>query len=192
MKKHSRSPIIKAPALQIERIEESSLCRQPMSDRRWQKNLALLKTRIGLLDRSLIQEVNGAICAAHEWLEPLMERYCESTCPACRDVCCQATEVYFNLADLLAMLAQGIDPPSGQTRRRTGEPCRYLTQAGCSLTRPVRPYVCVWFLCEAQMDLYREEPASTQRRFVATLEALRTNRLKLESHYESLFPPPLC
>jgi hypothetical protein len=175
----------------LEKTEESSLYRQPMSDRQWQENLAVLKTRIGRLDQRLVHEATGAIHAAYDWLEPLMVSYCEITCPACSDVCCQATRVFFNHTDLLVILALGLDPPPGQTRPRASEPCRYLTQAGCSLKRTVRPYVCVWYLCEAQMDLYREEPALTQRRYVATLASIRTNRLRIEGHYESHFPPLL-
>lgn len=160
-----------------------------MSDRQWRENLATLKTQMGCLDQNLVHEVTEAIRAAYDWLEPLMERYCHITCPACSDICCQATRVFFNHTDLLVILAMGFDPPPGQTRLRASEPCRYLRQAGCTLKRTLRPYVCVWYLCEAQMKLYGEEPASIQRWFVATLESLRMGRLRLASHYESHFPP---
>jgi hypothetical protein len=189
MRERFRSPIIKASAHHLEKTEESSLYRQPMSDRQWQESLAVLNTRMDLLDQNLVQEATGALRAAYDWLEPIMERYCEITCPACTDFCCQATRVFFNHTDLLTILALGLTPPPGQTRSGAAEPCRYLTPAGCSLKRTVRPYVCVWYLCEAQMALYREEPAKTQRRFVATLESIRANRLRIESHYESLFLP---
>jgi len=150
-----------------------------------------LKSRIANLDQRLTEEATGAIRTAYHWLDPIMGRYCEITCQDCRDVCCTATGVYYNLTDLLVILTVGSDPPPGQTRSHASEPCRYLTPAGCSLKRPARPYVCVWYLCEAQMDLFQEEPTSTQRRFLSTLESLRRNRLRLESHYESLFPPTL-
>ena len=189
MRERFRSSIIKAPAHHLEKTEESSLYRLPMSDRQWQKNVAVLKMRMDFLDQSLVHEATGALRAAYDWLEPLMERYCEITCPVCTDFCCQATRVFFNHTDLLTILALDLDPPPGQTRSRAAEACRYLTSAGCSLKRTVRPYVCVWYLCEAQMALYREEPALTQRRFVATLASIRTNRLKLESHYEGHFLP---
>lgn len=183
----SRSPILKASPL-LERTEESSLWRQPMSDRQWWANLGILQARLDRLDQRLVQEVTEVIRVAYGWLEPLMERYCEISCPACSDVCCQATGVFFNHTDLLTILAMGLESPPGQTRNRASQPCRYLGPAGCVLKRPHRPYVCVWYLCEAQMQLYGEEPAATQRRFVATLAAIRTCRLKLASHYERRFP----
>lgn len=185
------SPAMKVPGGCLEKTEESSLYRQPMSDRQWQHHVAVVKTRIALLDQGMIAAAVGAIRSAFDWLDPLMENYCEITCPACGDICCRATGVFFNLTDLLVILGMGLAPPVGQTRSHASEPCRYGTRTGCTLTRIVRPYVCVWYLCEAQMELHREEPASTQRRLVATLESLRRNRLRLESHYESLFPPPL-
>ena len=159
-----------------------------MSDRQWWANLGILQARLNRLDQRLVHEVAEAIRVAYGWLEPLMERYGKITCPACSDVCCQATGVFFNHTDLLTILAMGLNPPPGQTRSRASVPCRYLSAAGCVLKRPLRPYVCVWYLCEAQMKLYMDEPAPTQRRFVATLTAIRTHRLKLASHYEILFP----
>jgi hypothetical protein len=187
MRARSHSPIIKTPALQIEKTEESSLYRQPMSDRQWQRNLAILKTRIGLFDQRLVHEVSGAIRIAYEWLDPIMERYCEITCTTCEDFCCEAAKVFYNQADMLSIIAMAIDPPPGQTRTHPADPCRYLTLDGCSLERTARPYVCVWYLCEAQMGLFQGEPASAQRRFIAAAEGLRANRLKLESYYENHF-----
>ncbi len=87
---------------------------------------------------------------------------------------------------MLSLLALGISPSSGQTRTVPFEACRYLTPIGCSLHRAVRPYVCVWYLCEAQMELFRSEKASTQRLFVKHLQRLRLARLELESLYENL------
>lgn len=192
MKTLPRSPILSTSALRLEKTEESSLYRQPLSDRQWQEILAVLKTRMGLLDPRLLQEASCAVRAAHVWLDEVMARYCEAVCPTCRDVCCQAAGVFFNLTDLLVILALGLDPPPGQTRSCAFDPCRYLTRTGCSLKRPLRPYVCVWYLCEAQMDLYREEPASIQRHFVATVESLRGHRLRIEAEYERLFLRRSC
>jgi hypothetical protein len=189
MKTRPQSPILAAPAPPLLKTEESPLYRQPMTDRQWQANMEVLKTRVVLLDQEIVQSAAREIRVAYDWLEPHMERYCEITCHACSDSCCHAARIFYNQTDMLSIIALDTDPPAGQTRARASDPCRYLTRAGCSLKRVVRPYVCVWYLCEAQMDLYQEEFASAQRRFVATLESLRANRLRLESHYESHFPP---
>jgi len=184
MKPHDRTVSPQPPASPLEKLEESSFLRQPMSDRQWRAHLAALKIRLGSLDREQLHAAAGAIRSARDWLDRLLEQYCQITCPACPDVCCHATRVFFNRTDLLAILALGLNPPPGQTRSVACAPCRYLTPAGCSLERILRPYVCVWYLCEAQMDLFGKEPASVQRRFTATLESLRRARLRLESLFE--------
>jgi hypothetical protein len=170
------------------RTEESSFYRRPMSDSEWQEITALLKSRIALISQRTISLLSGRILEALEWLDPVMKGYCEITCPNCDDPCCTAKNIFYNRADLLFLIASGITAPSGQTRNHPFEPCRYLTPKGCRLHRIARPYVCVWYLCEAQIDLFREESASVQRRYIKHLEQLRLARLELESLYENLSP----
>jgi hypothetical protein len=173
------------------RIEESSLYRQPMSDSEWQGTLTALKTEIARLDQKAIERLAGQILGALGWLDPVMKRYCKITCPNCNDPCCLAKNIFYNRADILSLIALGITPPSGQTRTRACAPCRYLTPHGCRLERAVRPYVCVWYLCDTQMDLFRGESALTQRFFIKQMEQLRLARIELESLYEGLSPSHL-
>lgn len=168
------------------RVEESSVYRRPMSDSEWLEIMAVLKTGIALLNRAAIQSLSGQLREAFSCLDPVMEGYCRITCPDCSDPCCTARNIFFNRADMLSLLALGISPPQGQTRTLPLEACRYLSPKGCRLHRAVRPYVCVWYLCEAQMELFRSESTSTQRLFVKHLQRLRLARLELESLYENL------
>ena len=173
------------------RIEESSLYRQPMSSSRWREVTERLRTGLALLDQEAVQSSAGQIREALQWLDPIMTRYCAITCPHCKDPCCQAQAIFFNRTDLLFLIASGTSLPPGQTRVSPLAPCRYLQSTGCCLPRTARPYVCVWYLCEAQMDLFGEERAATQRLFVMHLEKIRRNRLRLESLYESHCAPGL-
>jgi hypothetical protein len=168
--------------------EESSLWRQPMSDSRWQEVIAGLKTEMALLDQGLVQSLAGRICEAVQRLDSFMTKYCGITCSSCDDPCCSADGIFYNRADMLYLLAMGITSLSGQTRTRPHQPCRYLTSGGCCLPRVARPYVCVWFLCEAQMELFQRESGSTQRQFIRNLESIRADRLRIESLYGNLFP----
>jgi hypothetical protein len=170
------------------RTEESSLYRQPMSDAEWQGITTALKTGIAQLDQKVIERLAGQILGAFDCLDPVMKGYCGITCPGCNDPCCLAKNIFYNRADLLSLIALGITLPSGQTRTRPCAPCRYLTPHGCRLDRTARPYVCVWYLCETQMDLFRGEKALTQRLFIRQLEQLRLARLELESLYENISP----
>jgi hypothetical protein len=188
MRTRFRSPISDSPEVPLSRTEESSLWRQPMSDSQWQEVVASLKTRMAMLDTRSFQSLAGQIREAVQWLEPMMTQYCDLTCPGCDDPCCRANAIFYNRTDMLCMLAMDISPPPGQTRILPFQSCRYLTSNGCCLQRIARPYVCVWFLCEAQMELFKGESGSTQRQFIKSLECIRMNRLRIESLYEHLFP----
>ncbi len=173
------------------KIEESSLYRQPMSSSQWREVTEILRAELALLDQEAVQSSAGQIREALQWLDPVMTEYCASTCPSCKDPCCHAQAIFFNRTDLLSLIASGTSLPPGQTRVSPLAPCRYLQPTGCDLPRIARPYVCVWYLCEAQMELFGEERASIQRHFIRHFENIRLNRLRLESLYESRSPMPL-
>ena len=193
--------------------EESSRYREPMSDSQWQALRSKLARELRELNGNLVERLVEQIQKDIEWLDGHMTRYCEITCPACTDPCCLAQNIFYNRADLLYLVGQkkaatpgpigeqsspapsasryrlhAFEGPSGQTRRQTADPCRYLAQHGCLLPRIQRPYVCVWFLCEPQMELFACEPAAFQRQFIDVLKNIRTHRLQLESLYEQSFP----
>ena len=172
--------------MEILKTEESSLYLRPMSDPEWQEVVQNLRNRVALISQEPFQSSAAQIGEALQWLDPVMTKYCELTCPQCIDPCCNAHAIFFNQTDMLSLIAMGISILPGQTRVRPDEPCRYLTPKGCHLERVARPYVCVWFLCETQMDLFWEESASTQRHFVKQFENIRLSRLKLEALFESL------
>jgi hypothetical protein len=168
--------------------EESSLWRKPMSDSKWQELIADLKSSMAMLDQGSVQPIAKRICHAVQWLDLIMAKYCAITCSSCDDPCCGAEAVFYNRTDMLSLLAMGIAPSPGQTRTSPNQPCRYLTPAGCRLPRIARPYVCVWFLCQAQMELFQSESGSTPREFIRSLESIRADRMRLESLYEIRFP----
>jgi hypothetical protein len=188
MRTRFHSPISNLSDIPLSKTEETSLWRQPMSDSQWRQVTAGLKSGMAMLDQGSLQSLAWQISEAVQWLDTIMTKYCDITCPGCDDPCCSAGAIFYNQTDMLSLIVMGISPPPGQTRTQPFQPCRYLTSSGCCLQRIARPYVCVWFLCEAQMDLFRDESSSTQRHFVKSLESIRMNRLRIESLYEKLFP----
>jgi hypothetical protein len=163
------------------RGEESSLYRGPLSAAAWDEALNHARIRLGRWDRQRSSSIVAGIDRAIGWLDPVMTRYCELTCPACEDPCCHGERVFYNLADILVLVARNNGLPPGQTRSEDGERCRYLTPVGCTLARSHRPYVCVWFLCEPQMELLHGETARFQRDFLNALREIRAGRLELEA-----------
>jgi hypothetical protein len=164
--------------------EEPALYRRPIPDHEWRRIAALLRVSVSRLDQRVILPLRDQITERIQWLDGYMTRYCELTCPSCEDPCCGGRMVFYNRTDLLLSTLSASDTyPPGQTRERPDHSCRYLEQDGCRLSRTVRPYVCVWFLCDAQMDLLQDEPALFQRHFVRVLGEIRTLRLRLETLY---------
>lgn len=166
------------------KLEESSCYQNPMDDGQWTRLLQDLRDKLLSRNWDEIHTLAQAIRERVEWLDPIMKNYCELTFHDCEDPCCHGRKVFFNRTDMLYLTALNLTPPPGQTRINALAPCRYLTSSGCSLPRTIRPYVCVWFLCEAHMEIFQEEPAAFQRRFIKTLEEIRSYRLKLESMHE--------
>lgn len=167
--------------LAVTRPEESSAFRAPMTDERWRDVVRGLERQIDPPRRFLLECLSREISRNILSLDVFMHRYCEATCPSCDDPCCSGRKVFYNRTDLLYLIGTGEPLPPGQTRQAEGEPCRYLASHGCVLPRGKRPYVCVWFLCEPQMELFQAEDAATQRKALGTLLEIRSHRLRLES-----------
>jgi hypothetical protein len=167
------------------KFEESSLYREPLSEAAWDEALILAASRVREADRNLAAAIVARIDRALARLDPVMTRYCELTCPNCGDPCCHGKRIFFNLADLLVLTLRDTGLPPGQTRSAEGEGCRYLTATGCTLPRTHRPYVCVWFVCEPQMELLQGETARFQRDFLHALSEIRQGRLALEALFDA-------
>jgi hypothetical protein len=171
------------------KMEESSRYREPLTDLQWQTICLGLQRQLQRLDQCQIRWLARQIFQGLHWLDPHMNAYCRATCPTCDDPCCDGREVFFNRADLLYLISLGdVRSPKGQTRTEPGAGCRYLGPTGCLLARTQRPYVCVWFLCEPQMELFNTTSGSFQRQLINVLTNIRTCRLKLEGLFEELYP----
>lgn len=161
--------------------EESPLYREPLTGTLWDR--ALAEARLSLRDqhRELALSIVARIDRAIAWLDPVMTRYCERSCPTCEDPCCNGKRIFYNFADLLVLTVRHTTVPPGQTRAGPEEPCRYLSATGCLLSRYHRPYVCVWFVCEPQMHFLQKESTRFQRDFLDALLEIREGRLALEA-----------
>ncbi len=172
------------------KTEESAKYRHPLKDAQWNQTLNDLRVELSARDGDALRALVDHIGSCIDWLDSLMNRYCESTCPICREPCCEGKGIFFNLTDMIFLAALDSSLPPGQTRTSEGEPCRYLSLTGCLLPRRVRPYVCVWFLCDPQMQLLQEETVTLQRHLIRVLQEIRRCRLLLEALYEQKDCPP--
>lgn len=167
-----------------DRIEESCRFRHPMTDREWSEALQEVTIHASKLDEKVTSFHIRKVLEGLQLLDEKMDEYCALTCPLCDDPCCHGRNVFFNQADLVFLVTSGQRRPPGQTREHSSESCRYLAAEGCTLSRKNRPYVCVWFLCEAQMRYFFEERPKVQREMTRAFEQIRRARLQLEACYE--------
>jgi hypothetical protein len=158
----------------------------PFSAEEWSKTIDELKTGLSRLDPDRMRMHAERVQKGIQALDSIMTDYCHLTCPTCSDACCFGLKVFFNRTDLLYLLTLRDEIPPGQTRAHPFEPCRYLSLSGCELARTVRPYVCVWFLCDEQMALFALETPKIQRQFLKVLQDIRLHRQALEYEYETL------
>ena len=153
--------------------------KQPFSQEIWRKDTGKHKKNFSPLDRVRMQTLAQAIREGLLWCDETMDRYCNTTCDGCRDFCCDANGIYFDLADLIYLLILDNDLPAGKTRALRDAPCRYLSPTGCILPRMCRPFICTWYLCEPQMTLFDAEPLPIQKEFTAVLQMVRRCRPQL-------------
>jgi hypothetical protein len=183
-----RNPSMPIPLTSAPKTEESNIHREPIADAQWRAIFLSLHHELEALPTASLTEARRLALRIREnleWLDGCMTEQCRATCPDCEDPCCTGLKVFFNRTDLLYILASGEETPPGQTRDHATGACRYLTPSGCTLPRTRRPYVCVWFLCDPQMELLQQESGAFQRRFIGALQDIRACRLQLEALYEA-------
>ena len=163
------------------------LYKRPYNEAEWHTLTVKLKEGFAPPDRERMQTLAQAIREGLLWCDETMDRYCHATCHGCRDFCCSADGIYFDLADLIYLLILDNDLPASQTRALQGAPCRYLAEEGCILPRMCRPFICTWYLCEPQMALLHAEPIPFQKQFTAVMQMIRRCRQQLLAlHAQSL------
>ena len=117
-----------------------------------------------------------------ESLFSLMDNLCRETCPDCSDVCCRRAWVWIDFKDLLFFHLADVPLPEQQLLSRQGDHCRYGGPDGCRLDRLQRPFVCTWYLCPAQTQHLRKEPAEMKRISDFLLQIKRLRR-KMERSF---------
>ncbi|WP_319407134.1 hypothetical protein [uncultured Desulfosarcina sp.] len=150
----------------------------------WQEANASLATTVRQ-NRSVIAESRRQAHQIKCLLEltfPHMDRLCRTSCPDCTDICCQRAWIWADFKDLLFCHLAGIPVPDRQLLGRQEDHCRYGGPAGCRLERIRRPFVCTWYLCPAQTQRLRKEPAELQT-IQETLRQIKGLRQKMERSF---------
>ena len=137
----------------------------------------------------VLVEVAGAIAGKIDSLESVLDNLCERTCPDCREPCCVRATVRYDFRDLvfLHFLWKGL--PVGQPSAVAGKACSCLGDKGCVIPRMVRPFMCTWYLCPAQMALVRAAEAGSEAFLVGWLREIQECRKALERGFLQIVSP---
>ena len=115
----------------------------------------------------------------------LMDDLCAVTCLFCPDPCCLSAKVWIDFRDLLFLHLSDQQIPQNQILPNLKQTCRYWNPGGCTLTRILRPWVCTWYLCPAQVANFRQQSPGVQETFNQTVKAVKASRKKMEAEFIS-------
>lgn len=107
---------------------------------------------------------------AFDAISPDIEHYTSHVCPSCERVCCIDRHGTHELEDLAFIEVIGESPSPLPPLDDDTQPCRHLSQMGCSIERWRRPYRCTWYFCSA---LLHAMPAMDKRKYREFMHKLR-------------------
>lgn len=155
----------------------------PRSTPRWRSSndaLArlLARHRPGLAPAAVMAR---RIRHAVDTLVPAMTALCRRTCRFCPDPCCINHTVWFDFRDLLLFHLLDEPIPARQAATEKGEPCPYLTGRGCRLPWRMRPWMCLSYVCPAQLAILKNEERSRSAIIYNKINRIGNYRLRMEA-----------
>ncbi|SMC71618.1 hypothetical protein SAMN02746065_10854 [Desulfocicer vacuolatum DSM 3385] len=122
-----------------------------------------------------------------ESLSRPMDDLCTVTCINCEDICCQKATIWYDFKDLLYLYFAFGRLPAGQIAKHkdpTGHlQCHKLLPTGCLLSRLERPFVCTWYLCPAQKQIFMSGNGVNGKHFMEKLNQIKRLRNEMESKF---------
>ncbi len=125
--------------------------------------------------RELADELKDAFDA----VSPFIEKHTSIVCPECNQVCCIDKHGRCDMNDLVFLSALDAKIPDNLPDREESEPCRFLTDTGCSLERWRRPFRCTFFFCNPLLKSLENDNAKLYRAFVQYFQHMVLIRQKL-------------
>ena len=133
--------------------------------------LAKTKTR-GLRKKYLAKDLKEAF----DIVSPFIEKHTAIVCPDCENLCCKDRHGRYDKNDLVFLGALGVDIPCGTSGLEETDPCRNMTETGCSLDRWMRPYRCTFFFCNPLLNSMENDNAKLYRTFMEYFKHMVSSR----------------
>ena len=116
---------------------------------------------------------------AFDSISPYIQRHTSEVCPSCPKVCCIDRHGRYEENDLVFIEALGLANLHCDPDRPDTDPCRFLSEKGCSLPRYRRPFRCTWYFCERLLESMHGDKPRDYREFMAAFENLQRLRREL-------------
>ncbi len=114
--------------------------------------------------------------AAFENMDPFIQSYTAEICPYCGSVCCANRHGMPEYADIVGMLAMGLEIPEYDLGVEQGAMCQFMGEEGCVLPRARRPYRCTWYFCDPLLLKIDMAPMQEYRFFINGVQELSRAR----------------
>jgi len=103
---------------------------------------------------------------AIETIDAFIQGHTAEVCPDCRNVCCINRHGHYDYSDLIYIQALGLEPPVYKEDVRDTDCCQFLSAAGCTIERPLRPFRCNWYFCNTLLKSMEDGAAKPYRQFI--------------------------
>jgi hypothetical protein len=128
--------------------------------------------------------ISQQIVQAYADIDTVLDMVCLMSCPACSEVCCSRATVWYDLKDLLTVYLNAGEFYDKQIYRRPDRSCCNLTPSGCRLIRAERPFICTWYICPDQKNVFNQMLDKDQRSgFFRWIDDRKKARKELEQLY---------
>ena len=160
-----------------------SCSRVVMQPRGWQVSNGALASLLANHRRILGRAVRTAatIRRGMDELAPLMAALCRRTCRFCPEPCCINNTVWFDFRDLLLFHLLEAPIPSRQAASDADHACPFLDHHGCRLPSQIRPWMCIQYICPAQLSVLKKDGQASLAGLLAKIDRIGKQRLRMEA-----------
>ncbi len=156
-----------------------------LESRTWREVQAALDHHMRLysVHNATLVSLANSIADNLQAIDEIMDQLCASTCLCCPEPCCLHADVRYDFRDLLFLHCQQEALPLYQPRLHPGRPCSFLERGGCLLPRPLRPFLCTWYLCPWQMKMIQKASSLDMAHVLQRLQSIQQQRKELEDEF---------
>lgn len=148
----------------------------------WQASNCALARLLAIHRRDLGRAIAVAVEIRRgiDELTPLMAALCNRTCRFCPEPCCIGNTVWIDFRDLLFLHLIEEPIPPCQAASDPNDPCPFLNHHGCRLPPRIRPWMCIGYICPAQLSVLNRKGRSTAAALLGKIERIEKKRVRME------------